>query len=62
MTSTLIFGLQFGLSPAVFGLIAVWYIATGLRPLPLRAAPPPLLLNALRVVGLVKVPAEAPCL
>ena len=54
MTSALIFGLQFGLSLVVFSLIAIWYVAPGLRPLPLRdALPPLLLLNAMRVVGLI---------
>lgn len=54
MTSTQIFGLQFGLSLIVFGLVAIWYVAPRLRPLPLRdSLPPLLLLNAMRGIGLV---------
>jgi len=54
MASAQIFGLQFGLSLVVFSLVAVWYVAPTVRPLPLRdALPPLLLLNAMRVVGLV---------
>jgi putative transposase len=41
------------MSLVVFGLIAVWYVAPNLRPLPLRTALPPLLLlNVIRVTGL----------
>ncbi len=48
-----IFGLQFSLSIIVYALIARWYVAPRLAPLPLRdALVPLLLLHSLRALGM----------
>jgi hypothetical protein len=54
MTTFQIFGLQFVLSLAVYALLATWYVAPRLKPLPLaRALPPLLFLHAFRHLGMV---------
>ena len=54
MSTQQIFGLQFLLSLVVYGLIARWYLAPRLAPLPLASALMPLLfLHATRHLGMV---------
>lgn len=54
MTAFQIFGLQFAMSLVVYALIAVWYVAPRLAPLPLgRALAPLLFLHAFRHLGMV---------
>ena len=54
MTAFQIFGLQFVMSLVVYALLATWYVAPRLAPLPLaRALPPLLFLHAFRHLGMV---------
>jgi hypothetical protein len=54
MNAQQIFGLQFALSLVLYSLIARWYVAPRLAPLPLASALTPLLLlHASRFLGLV---------
>jgi len=54
MTAQQIFGLQFVLSLVLYGLLARWYVAPRLAPLPLASALMPLLfLHASRFLGMV---------
>jgi hypothetical protein len=54
MNAQQIFGLQFVLSLVLYGLLARWYVAPRLAPLPLASALTPLLfLHASRFLGMV---------
>jgi hypothetical protein len=54
MAAFQIFGLQFAMSLVVYALLAAWYVAPRLAPLPLdRALPPLLFLHAFRHLGMV---------
>lgn len=54
MSAEQIFGLQFVLSLVLYGLLARWYVAPRLAPLPLPSALTPLLfLHASRFLGMV---------